>query len=98
MRPTLNSIPPAQFFLHLWEEFNTDPTLHEWAAHSPFLPHLADSDASALHETVFSEMGAQYHALTTRAEDMLVQLVCSEVEGGLRAHRAAEASTTTSPT
>lgn len=91
-----NSLPapasfsqPAQFFLRLWEECNTDAALGEWAARSPLLPPLADFNAAAPQETVFGAVLALYRELATRGEDMLVQLVCSEVEGGLRAHRLA---------
>ena len=39
---------------------------------------------------MFGTVLAQYRELAARAEEMLVQLVCSEVESGLRAHRLAE--------
>jgi hypothetical protein len=75
----------TQFFLQLWADFGTDNNLRNWAEKSPLLPRLPNLDAS----TVFSEMLARYHQVSVRAEGMIVQLVCREVEGGLRAHRMA---------
>ncbi|KAF9569869.1 RINT-1 family protein [Agrocybe pediades] len=84
------------FFLQLWTEFGTDEDLRHWVQTSSYLPNLANLDASSPGETVFTEMIARYAQLATRAEDMIVQLVCSEVESGLRAHR--NATSTSSPT
>lgn len=85
-------LTPFQFFLQLWTEFNTDPGLRQWAQKSSLLPSLTDFDAAAPGETVFKEITSRYHQLTVRAEDMLVQLICSEIEQGLRAHRMAAAT------
>ncbi|CAA7259953.1 unnamed protein product [Cyclocybe aegerita] len=85
------------FFLQLWSEFFTDDTLQNWAKKTPLLPYVTDLDAAGPRETIFKEMLSRYHDLTVRAEDMIVQLVCSEVEAGLRAHRAAASSSADEP-
>ncbi|KAF8203135.1 TIP-1 family-domain-containing protein [Pholiota molesta] len=92
MEACLEEWGEEMFFLQLWTEFNTDPDLRQWAQKSPLLPSLTDFDASAPGETVFKEITSRYHQLTVRAEDMLVQLICSEIEQGLRAHRMAATS------
>ncbi|KAJ3509803.1 hypothetical protein NLJ89_g5024 [Agrocybe chaxingu] len=85
------------FFLQLWSEFFTDDTLRNWAKKTPLLPYLTDLDATGPRETIFKEMVSRYHDLTVRAEDMIVQLVCSEVEAGLRAHRVAASASADEP-
>ena len=37
-------------------------------------------------DTIFEELVHQYAKLSNRAEDMIVQQVCGEIEGGLRTH------------
>lgn len=56
---------------------------------SPHIPDLTIVDPASSGETVFAKMLSQYRQLCVRAEDMIVQLVCGEVESGLRAHRMA---------
>jgi hypothetical protein len=82
------------FFLQLWSDFGRDNNLRNWAERSSLLPSLSNLDASSPNETVFTEMLARYHQVSVRSEDMIVQLVCSEVESGLRAHRTAATTTT----
>ncbi|KAF8973689.1 TIP-1 family-domain-containing protein [Flammula alnicola] len=57
----------------------------------PFLTPLSFSSnylgTSSPDETVFKEVISRYHQLAVRAEDMLMQLICGEVENGLRAHQ-----------
>ncbi|KDR85307.1 hypothetical protein GALMADRAFT_204803 [Galerina marginata CBS 339.88] len=77
------------FFLQLWADFDADRNLRQWAQSSEYLPNLANLDASSPRETVFKVVISKYYQLSIRAEDMIVQLVCSEVENGLRVHRTA---------
>ncbi|KAJ7225939.1 RINT-1 family protein [Mycena pura] len=81
------------FFLELWTEITRRASLKSLAQAAPSLPDPQASDSTAPPETVFAELVAQYRNLINRAEDMIVQQVCGEVEGGLKAHFAA----TTSP-
>ncbi|KAF8167795.1 TIP-1 family-domain-containing protein [Crassisporium funariophilum] len=83
------------FFLQLWSEFVTDSVLHSWAETYDLLPSLTDLDAASPRETVFKEIITRYHALSVRAESMIVHLVCGEIEDGLRAHRVTTTSSTT---
>lgn len=77
-----------QFFVQLWADLESDVGLRKLVQRSPYLPNLTDLDALSPKDTLFKEMLARYRQLAIRAEDMVVQLVCSEVENGLRAHRA----------
>ncbi|PPQ63719.1 hypothetical protein CVT24_004299 [Panaeolus cyanescens] len=85
----------SMFFIQLWGEFATDPALQEWMGRSPLLPDHVAEDEGSVKDSIFSKVHAKYHHLTERAQDMVVQLICSEVENGLRAHRQA---TSTGPT
>lgn len=68
--------------MELWAEINEKPALRERVAAHPSLPST-DSWSSA-EGTLFDEMVRQYGALATRAEDMIVRQVHSEVEGDLK--------------
>ncbi|KAH9486638.1 RAD50-interacting protein 1 [Psilocybe cubensis] len=77
------------FFLQLWEEFIGDQDLRHWAQTSPYLPDLSNGSNPSPGDMIFSKMISNYKHLCVRAEDMVIQLVCGEIESGLRAHRAA---------
>ncbi|KAJ6501627.1 TIP-1 family-domain-containing protein [Mycena vitilis] len=81
------------FFLELWTEINRRASLRSQALAASSLPDPRSGGSTAPQETVFEELVGQYRLLVNRAEDMIVQQVCGEVEGGLKAHFAA----TTSP-
>ncbi|KAJ6574637.1 TIP-1 family-domain-containing protein [Mycena capillaripes] len=81
------------FFLELWTEINRRASLRSQALAASSLPDLRAVGSAAPQETVFEELVTQYRVLVHRAEEMIVQQVCGEVEGGLKAHFAA----TTSP-
>lgn len=72
----------TQVFLELWAEINEKPALRERVAAHPSLP--STESWSAAEGTLFDEMVRQYGALATRAEDMMVRQVRSEVEGDLK--------------
>jgi RAD50-interacting protein 1 len=77
-----------QFFLELWSEINRRASLRARADEHPLLPDPEEEDKAALDSTIFEELIAQYSKLASRAEDMLVQHIVSEIESGLRAHFA----------
>ncbi|KAJ6604224.1 TIP-1 family-domain-containing protein [Mycena vulgaris] len=81
------------FFLELWTEINHRASLRSQALAAASLPDPRAIGSAVPQETVFEELVAQYQKLVHRAEDMIVQQVCGEVEGGLKAHFSA----TTSP-
>ncbi|KAJ7139717.1 TIP-1 family-domain-containing protein [Mycena epipterygia] len=81
------------FFLELWTEINHRASLRSQALAASSLPDPRAVGSAVPQETVFEELVAQYETLVHRAEDMIVQQVCGEVEGGLKAHFSA----TTSP-
>ena len=39
-----------------------------------------------LHNTLFEELISQYRKVVSRAEDMIVQQMCGEVESALKVH------------
>ncbi|KAJ7169459.1 TIP-1 family-domain-containing protein [Mycena filopes] len=81
------------FFLELWTEINRRASLRSQALAAASLPDPRVVGSAVPQETVFEELVTQYRVLVHRAEDMIVQQVCGEVEGGLKAHF----SVTTSP-
>ncbi|KAJ7042676.1 TIP-1 family-domain-containing protein [Mycena alexandri] len=81
------------FFLELWTEINRRASLRSQALAAASLPDPRAGGSAVPQETVFEELVTQYRILVHRAEDMIVQQVCGEVEGGLKAHFSA----TTSP-
>ena len=53
---------------------------------NPLLPSPKSSGADAPEGTIFEVLVRQYGSLITRAEEMIVQLICGEVEGHLKAY------------
>jgi hypothetical protein len=76
----------SKSFLQLWAEFKTDPILLNWAKKTSLLPSLSNEDKSAAGETIFQKLVTFYQDIVTRSQDMIVHLVSTEVESGLRAH------------
>ncbi|PCH33328.1 hypothetical protein WOLCODRAFT_111625 [Wolfiporia cocos MD-104 SS10] len=85
------------FFLELWAEINRRASLRARAEAAAALPEPTAGDAEAPEDTIFGELVQQYGKLAERAEDMLVQFVCGEVEAGLRAHFSGGAQVTPDP-
>jgi hypothetical protein len=56
------------------------------------LPPLAPPGAEEPESGLFDAVGSAYDALASRAEGMVVEHVCAEVEGGMKAHVAASAA------
>ncbi|TDL28873.1 hypothetical protein BD410DRAFT_712399 [Rickenella mellea] len=73
------------FFLELWQTICERSTLRARVENNPLLP---DPSAANVEDegTLFDELIAQYGALASRAEGMLVRQVCGEVEAELKAH------------
>ena len=76
-------------FLQLWADFHSDPILRNWANKTPLLPFSSDCDDLVPRESIFQKLVTLYHDIASRSQDMIVQLVCVEVEGGMRAYHAA---------
>ncbi|KAK0233270.1 TIP-1 family-domain-containing protein [Armillaria fumosa] len=81
------------FFLELWTEINRRASLRARARADPLLPDPRVEEDQFNQETIFGELISHYRKLSVRAQDMIVQQVCTEVEGRLRPHLTA----TTSP-
>lgn len=77
-----------QLFVQLWADFNSDPILRNWANKTSLLPYLSDTDGPSPRETIFQKVGTMYGDIASRSQDMIVQLVCTEVETGLRGYHA----------
>lgn len=56
------------------------------------LPDPQTSEANAPQGTIFQELVMQYSTLVGRAEDMIVQQMCGEIEGGWKTHFVATVS------
>jgi hypothetical protein len=75
--------------LELWTEINERSTLRAKVDAHPSLP--ATSHAQAREEvqgTLFDELIAQYSSVATRAEDMIIRHISSEVEVELKGYFA----------
>ncbi|TFK57612.1 RINT-1 family protein [Heliocybe sulcata] len=75
-------------FLELWTEINREESLRKAAKTNQLLPAVEYRPRDTPDGTVFDELVAQYRRLGSRAEDMIAQQVCGEVESGLKAHWA----------
>jgi len=76
----------TQFFLELWAEINRQKSLHTIAKKNPSLPNPKPLGSNPPDTTIFDELIQQYDKLVSRSEDMIVQQVCKEIEGGLKSH------------
>lgn len=80
------TITISKFFLDLWTQMNSDPNLQGRVEECPLLPQLAVEAEDVPTSTVFEEMISRCTKVIVRAEDMIVQQVCGEVESNFRAH------------
>jgi len=78
------------FFLELWTEINHKASLRARAETHPSLPSINNSSSDAIDGTIFEELVQQYEKLVTRAEDMIVQLVYTEVEAAWKIHLSSQ--------
>lgn len=86
------------FFLELWTEINMRASLRARVQGNPLLPDPEVEESPLGHETIFEELINHYRKLSVRAQDMIVQQVCAEVEGSLRPHLTATTSNPNSST
>ncbi|KAK7468575.1 hypothetical protein VKT23_003079 [Stygiomarasmius scandens] len=74
------------FFVELWNEINRRPDLRSLALSRLTLP---TSEAEVIQGSVFKDQVEKYRTMGRRAEDIIVQQVCAEIEAGLRQHLSA---------
>jgi succinylglutamate desuccinylase len=75
-----------QFFLELWSDIHHNQALRELAQANLFFPKLGPENVDVLHDTIFEVFINKYTALIIRAENMIVQQICNEIESRLKAH------------
>ncbi|KAH8100492.1 RINT-1 family protein [Cristinia sonorae] len=81
------------FFLELWAEINRKASLRTRAEASASLPDPKNSSEEDVPEgTIFEELVTQYAKLGERAEELIVQSVCGEVEQHFKAHYSGTSS------
>jgi hypothetical protein len=78
----------SQFFLELWSEINQQPSLRARVVDNPLLPQPTVR-GELPRNTLFERLILQYQKVVNRAEDMVIQQTCGEVEGALKAHFSA---------
>ena len=76
----------SKFFLDLWAQMNSDPTLQGQVEKSSLLPRPVAEAKEISTSTVFDEMISRYTKIIVRSEDMIVQQICGEIESNFRAH------------
>ncbi|KAF8225806.1 hypothetical protein L208DRAFT_1425343 [Tricholoma matsutake] len=81
------------FFLELWAQITQDPFLRARAVDNPLLPNPTTQKGELPRNTLFEELISQYRNIVRRAEDMIMQQLCGEVESALKAHFSMVTST-----
>ncbi|KAG9103847.1 hypothetical protein FRC06_007525 [Ceratobasidium sp. 370] len=77
------------FFLELWSEINERAVLRAKADAHPSLPATSHAQkGEQVHGTLFDELIGQYSSIATRAKDMMIRHICSEVETELKPYFA----------
>ncbi|RDB28861.1 RAD50-interacting protein 1 [Hypsizygus marmoreus] len=74
------------FFVELWTEIIQNPTLRGQAVNNPLLPDPKADEGQVLTNTLFEELISRYEHLVDRAEAMVLQQVCGEIESVLKPH------------
>ncbi|KAG9223134.1 hypothetical protein CCMSSC00406_0000177 [Pleurotus cornucopiae] len=74
------------FFLELWTEINRRASLRARATENPNLPDPHANEWEAPQDTIFEELVLRYKKVADRAQAMIVQQVCAEIDHGLKAH------------
>ncbi|KAK7694298.1 hypothetical protein QCA50_001480 [Cerrena zonata] len=85
------------FFLELWAEINHKAALRSRAEAVSSLPDPKTIGTEVPEGTIFEELVVQYNQLAARAEDLIIQSVCNEVEVGLKAHFNSSGSSQITP-
>ncbi|KXN81133.1 RAD50-interacting protein 1 [Leucoagaricus sp. SymC.cos] len=76
------------FFLELWSNIHHNAALRARIEANPLLPQLGPENLEVPKDTIFEVFINRYTAIIIRAENMIVQQVCNEVETQLKAHFA----------
>ncbi|KAG8885666.1 hypothetical protein FRB97_000109 [Tulasnella sp. 331] len=77
------------FFLELWQEIQANHTLRARVESSAWFPPCRSSEHETDH-ALFDELVKRYGSLSDRAEDMIANQVCTEVEEELKAYFASK--------
>ncbi|KAG6875297.1 hypothetical protein C0992_004387 [Termitomyces sp. T32_za158] len=80
------------FFVELWTEINHKYELRKIAITNPLLPDPKAEGGEIPEDTLFDEVLARYDCLVNRAEGMIVQQICGEIESLLKVHFVALSS------
>lgn len=75
-----------QFFLELWAEINHKASLRSRAEAVSSLPDPKGGESEVPEGTIFEELVVQYNQLGSRAEELIIQSICHEIEAGLKTH------------
>ncbi|KAJ3570874.1 hypothetical protein NP233_g4116 [Leucocoprinus birnbaumii] len=86
LEQALESWAEDLFFLELWSEIHHTPALRSLAGANPLLPQPGPENLEVPNDTIFEVFINRYTALVIRAENMIVQQVCNEVETQLKPH------------
>ena len=70
----------------MWTEINQQPHLYSYADNTSLLPDPKPAEGDIPSNTLYDELILQYRKVVTRAEDMVVQQVCGEIETALKVH------------
>ncbi|KAG5648249.1 hypothetical protein DXG03_006207 [Asterophora parasitica] len=74
------------FFVELWTEINQNSELRSQARASSLLPDPQAESAEIPSDSLFDELISRYERLVSRAEAMVVQQICGEIESTLKPH------------
>lgn len=77
----------------MWAQITQDPFLRARAVDNPLLPNPTTQKGELPRNTLFEELISQYRNIVRRAEDMIMQQLCGEVESALKAHFSMVTST-----
>jgi len=70
----------------MWTEINQQPSLYSLADNTSLVPHPKPAEGGIPGNTLYDELISQYRKVVTRAEDMVIQQVCGEIETALKVH------------
>lgn len=73
----------VKLYLEMWNELNVQTSMQSIADSSRLLPPL---NGSWQDHTIFDVLTENSAEIASRAEDLLVQHICTEVEGQMKAH------------
>lgn len=77
----------SKFFLEFWQGIQENQILRARVESSPWFPPCRSSEHETDH-ALFDEFVKRYGSLSGRAEEMIANQVCTEIEGELKAYFA----------